>query len=338
MQSGEGRRSLRQIAKLKPVKGGFLTDTNLKAFEEINPFIREVGLQNNDSWHNKERRIYDFEMIFCFCGCAHAVVDGVKFDLVPGSLLIIYPNTRHLFWNDSESRTESFYCHFDFIYQDSSPVIFDLYNNINEYLALLFRENIPHPELIRESPVFEGNYKFPVFLQIKDTDAMASLFRKLYKTYISKSKIMAVTLKVIFMEIIQTILSQTVVDDSYTSLNHRSLVENMKGYIRQNYRRRISVAEIASSVNLCPDHASRIFKKVVGMKMVEFITRFRISKAKALMLFPNLTLEDIAHRVGFESENYFSQLVKKYEGQAPTDLRVSIYNEFEKIPDKEAMP
>lgn len=310
-------------------------ETKCRSFSEINPFIREVGLQRCDSWCKRKRKIYDFEMMYCFCGNARAEIEEIQYDLVPGSLLLIPPDTSHRFWSDRDTHNECFYCHFDFIYQDDDTEIFDIYNDVDTYLGL-FWEILPRPELIREVPLFEGNYSFPDFLQIKEVDRMTTLFRKLYKTYVSKSKIMSVTMKQIFLEIIQTVLAQTVEEDSYTSLNHRAIVESMKEYIANNDNRRVSVKEIADSVGLCSDHASRIFKKVTGMKMVEFITRHRISKAKTLMIYPNLTLDEIAHMVGFESENYFSQIVKRYEGQTPANLRISIYNEMDKYPKMES--
>lgn len=310
-------------------------EENFRKFGEINPFVREVGLQKNDSWHRKSRKIYDFEMMYCFCGCAHTVIDGKEYHLSPGSLLLIPPNTPHLFWSESGMHSECFYCHFDFIYKDSDTAIFDFYNDIDQYLSL-FRDDLLNPEWIRSVPVFEGGYHFPCFLQVRDADYMATLFRKLHKSYVCKSKVMDITLKCLFLEILQIVLSQTVEEDSYTSLNHRAVVENMKTFIKENYNRRISVKEIAESVNLCADHASRIFKKVTGVRIVEFITRFRITKAKTLMLYPNLSLEEIAHMVGFESENYFSQTVRKYEGQTPVSLRASIYNELNRVPSRAA--
>lgn len=55
--------------------------------------------------------------------------------------------------------------------------------------------------------------------------------------------------------------------------------------------------------------------------MIHYLNRFRINKAKKLLLEPDLSIVDIAEMVGFKSENYFCTLSKKVTGMTPAKLR-----------------
>ncbi|MUT65147.1 helix-turn-helix domain-containing protein [Paenibacillus sp. NEAU-GSW1] len=53
----------------------------------------------------------------------------------------------------------------------------------------------------------------------------------------------------------------------------------------------------------------------------DYITGYRLEKAKLLMQNPNLRVAKIAEMVGFRDEKYFSQVFKKQEGVSPKTYR-----------------
>ena len=71
-----------------------------RLFDELCPYIREAGLQHQDSWRNTVRRIYDHQFLYCFTGQAHATIQERYYKLGSGAMLIVPPNTPHRFWVD----------------------------------------------------------------------------------------------------------------------------------------------------------------------------------------------------------------------------------------------
>lgn len=95
-------------------------------------------------------------------------------------------------------------------------------------------------------------------------------------------------------------------------------------YIHSNYYKRISVPMIASHAGVHAAYLQRIFRESVGSTMVDFITRLRIDKAKALLEHMGaLSVEEIAIQVGFANRQRFTACFKGLEGLSPCEYRNS---------------
>ncbi|GAA0790598.1 hypothetical protein GCM10008910_00430 [Faecalicatena orotica] len=66
---------------------------------------------------------------------------------------------------------------------------------------------------------------------------------------------------------------------------------------------------------------SGLFKKEVGEPITEYLTRYRIEKAKELLKDNTMRLREIAEMVGFNDVSYFSNTFKKVAGMSPTEYR-----------------
>lgn len=98
-------------------------------------------------------------------------------------------------------------------------------------------------------------------------------------------------------------------------------VEKMAAYIAQHFTETVTTDDIAASVNLHPNYAMRLFKKTFGKTMVDYITEFRLSHAKQLLLTSNKLIIDIAHRSGFGSLSRFNSAFKKAFNYTPSEYR-----------------
>lgn len=92
-------------------------------------------------------------------------------------------------------------------------------------------------------------------------------------------------------------------------------------YIENNYNKPISLTDIADAANLNPSYLSRLFKKENSLSVTEYLTQFRLEKAKELLKDTSMRLRDIAENVGFNDISYFSNTFKKYTGMSPTEYR-----------------
>ena len=92
------------------------------------------------------------------------------------------------------------------------------------------------------------------------------------------------------------------------SLEGRSLpvVEKTCGYIRDNYRdAEMTQTRIAESMSVSPSYLSGIFKKTMGVTMVQYLTMVRMEGARELLLESEFDVKDIAEMVGYHDEYYF---------------------------------
>jgi two-component system response regulator YesN len=124
-------------------------------------------------------------------------------------------------------------------------------------------------------------------------------------------------------------LESTIVDlyeksINYVFQNRRSatskVVEKAKNYIEENYNRNdLTLDEIASNIFINSSYLSKVFKKELGYSVIEYLTMFRLKKAKEIIdSNANIQLHDIAERIGYSDPYYFSKCFKKSFGLPPS--------------------
>ena len=68
-------------------------------------------------------------------------------------------------------------------------------------------------------------------------------------------------------------------------------------------------------------YLTRLFKNTYGTTINNYILEKRITKAKELLRFSNLNIEDISKECGINDNNYFSRLFKQIEGISPKEYK-----------------
>ncbi len=91
--------------------------------------------------------------------------------------------------------------------------------------------------------------------------------------------------------------------------------------IEEKYTEDISLSYLAKRVNISSAHLSRVFKKMTGLNVSEYILTKKIVKAKELLLDADKKVIDVATQCGFESMPYFHRTFKKYTGMTPSMYR-----------------
>ncbi|QJC51919.1 helix-turn-helix transcriptional regulator [Paenibacillus albicereus] len=92
-------------------------------------------------------------------------------------------------------------------------------------------------------------------------------------------------------------------------------------YIHAHYDKELSIDAFAARLNMSPGYFSRVFKEEIGEKYVDYIARYRLEKAKELLLGTDLRIDDIAEKVGYWGRNSFHRVFRKHEGITPTQYR-----------------
>lgn len=101
-----------------------------------------------------------------------------------------------------------------------------------------------------------------------------------------------------------------------------NLVERVRGVIERRYSdNALTVAEIGKEVYLTDTYVSLLFKQETGKTVNEYLTHYRIEKAKAMLTDPSYKFYDICFAVGYADPSYFSKLFKKITGLTPSAYR-----------------
>lgn len=95
-------------------------------------------------------------------------------------------------------------------------------------------------------------------------------------------------------------------------------VEFVKEYVAKNYMNDISFLDLAKVAHISRSHLSNLFKKDVGCSFPQYLVKYRIDKAIAIMNREKIPLAQLACLVGYNDYSQFSRMFKKYKGCSPT--------------------
>lgn len=100
----------------------------------------------------------------------------------------------------------------------------------------------------------------------------------------------------------------------------KRLVENVLSTIHASYAHDISLEYCADVHGTYSKKLSLGFKQVTGQTFIDYLTQYRLTKAKQLLVETDEKINDIAIRVGYQPP-YFNRLFKKNEGLTPGQYR-----------------
>ncbi|CAM3610363.1 helix-turn-helix domain-containing protein [Marinicrinis lubricantis] len=118
-------------------------------------------------------------------------------------------------------------------------------------------------------------------------------------------------------EVIHPYIAQ-IEERSNVQLKH--MVEVTMEYLQQHYMEDISLESCAEMVGTTSYTLSKAFKQIAGVNFVDYVTQYRMDRAKELLRTTDLKISDIATHVGYQ-HSYFNRIFKRNEGVTPGQYR-----------------
>lgn len=100
-----------------------------------------------------------------------------------------------------------------------------------------------------------------------------------------------------------------------------AVVVQAKEFLIRNHARDLTLGEVAWSVKKSEEHLARIFRRVTGQTVFDYLRTVRLEMAKTLLINSEKTLTEIASATGFGSLALFSRSFKQYVGINPSGYR-----------------
>ena len=101
----------------------------------------------------------------------------------------------------------------------------------------------------------------------------------------------------------------------------RTEAEIIKNYIDTNLYSKIETKQLAALIHRCKEQTIRLFKKEYGITPYDYYMENRIKKAEYLIKNTLFSVKEIAFKLGFCDEHYFSGVFKKKTGLTPSEFR-----------------
>jgi len=99
--------------------------------------------------------------------------------------------------------------------------------------------------------------------------------------------------------------------------------EEARNYMRLNYMQIQDMGQVAKAVGISYDYLRHVFKAAYCVSLVGCLNKFRLERAKALLMHSRLPLKAVASLCGFHNERYFVTSFKKAVRLTPGAFRKS---------------
>jgi AraC-like DNA-binding protein len=97
--------------------------------------------------------------------------------------------------------------------------------------------------------------------------------------------------------------------------------EGMATFVARHYTEPLRVAEVARAVELHPNYAMTLFKRVFGISLIDCVTRHRVAHAQRMLVTGDEKVASVARTSGFHSLSRFNDAFKRVCDCAPSEYR-----------------
>jgi len=97
-------------------------------------------------------------------------------------------------------------------------------------------------------------------------------------------------------------------------------VERLKATIVENlHNPEFDLGETVNRLPISADHLRKLFSKATGKTPLDYMTHLRLDEARHLLRIGGFSVKEVAVRVGYRDQYYFSRLFHKVCGMSPTE-------------------
>lgn len=173
-------------------------------------------------------------------------------------------------------------------------------------------------------PAIYEKYKerggLPVFHPEKP-DAFQKIFVQLYELAASSDYIRDMRINESLSALLTLLMQESWNPDHVAVSKKRMELAAVKAYMDEHYTQKLTLDDLEAQFFINKYYLLKIFKETYGMTISSYLISKRITRAKQLLRFTKLTIDEIGCEVGMDGAGYFSRMFKKAEGISPKEYR-----------------
>lgn len=119
-----------------------------------------------------------------------------------------------------------------------------------------------------------------------------------------------------------SMLVDYIVSKELVTLHGDRIINRINAFIDTNLQRNIALAEVAKHAGKSCSSVSHFFRQKLNTSFKRHLLEKKLEKAEEYFhLKPEMSIEEVAEKVGFHDQFYFSRLYRKYRGIPPSEYR-----------------
>lgn len=251
-------------------------------------YIQEIGyFKTQDHYFTERESLNSFLIIYSLSGIGYLTYRDKKYTIHPGQLVFIHCMEPHFYETDNKDLWEMLWVHFN---GSSSKGYFDQFiDHLGPVVTL------------------QDETKVPYYM-----NEMISLHNN---KHLQREMLCSNYLVNLLTDIL--VETNTHYDDQ--ELPH--IIVQVQDYIDHHFTEKITLDILAKEFSVSKYHLARLYKRYTGYSIIDYLITLRITYAKQLLQFTNLTIQSISYSVGIDNISHFINLFKKREDITPLQFR-----------------
>lgn len=100
-------------------------------------------------------------------------------------------------------------------------------------------------------------------------------------------------------------------------------LEKFRSLIDRDFRKQHSLQIYANEIGVTVGHLSRLCREVLGRSSLEVINARILQEAERELVYTSVSIQQLAHELGFDDDAYFARFFKKHTGVSPKIYRAN---------------
>lgn len=274
----------------------------------LSPNVRRAWNHRESEMRLKSRIIFDYELLYLEKGGLTVRIDNVIHTIKPGDIVLFKPGKEHEFL-ESSGECWMPHIHFDALNEEDFeevPINFKSRSECSEQEARWIREDVL------------GNIlQIPDVIRIENHGEVVKTLQQLIHAYERRDLDYYILQKSLVLKLLYLIIKGLEASESTHLRAHHKSLDAVATLIMDRFDQTILLEDLSKTATLSVFHFSRLFKQKYGLTPHQFQMRYRIEKAKELMIYSPLSVSSVAEKVGYGSVYAFSKAFKQIEGISP---------------------
>lgn len=256
--------------------------------------VEMTGITWPDARYHIERERSPLHCLeYVISGEGHIVMDGKEYRPKAGDAYLLAVGKNHSYWADGDRPWKK------------------IWMNISGSLA----DALVAGYGLADAVVFEDCPVYPQFWE----------FLRVCRNYGKNSQKLAERTVLLFHEILLKLSANMLSARSQAGGREKSTVSEaalqIKEYIDAHIYEKIAVSDLAQIASLSASQLTRVFRSAYGQSPYDYVLARKIDTACRLLLNTGMSVKEVAYRLNFVDEHYFSNVFCKRMGMPPGRYR-----------------
>ncbi len=267
--------------------------------------IQSASIQHRHNYYSLPKHIHNnIEIYQLIQGECKMDIGNDVISCKCNDFIMILPNVSHSIYLTSKDTCSFKHIHF----------------NPKEFATLSLEKIVGYPMDLLTTLLFCCNS----FFHTQADERISSILTGIISTFRKDSMLACAYTNLHLTELLLYIIEITGKDlSSYTQKHsdQNRYVTFTLNFIQENYTSKIKIQEIAKQLNISSRYLSKIFFEHMNMTILSYINTYRMNQAIELIANTDLTMTEIAEKIGMNDSQHFSKLFKNTIGSPPNEYR-----------------